>query len=409
MGLLAEAGETPFVGSAAFLASARADSTLLLLTVSIPDQALTFAREGDRYRATYGVTISLRRGQEAVRRLESREIVRVSSFKETTRTDESIVFQRIVSLAPGSYEMELAVRDDGGNKSGSIEATVNVPQLGDGSISSPVPFYEVSPRQTTDSLPHVVPTPRSTVTFGQDSVIPVYIEAYGNAGASTVSAIVHGENNAGTIWADSIGLTQRRGLLTGVINVPVSRIGVGVVTLAVARSGGRDTTKVPLFVSFGDDLPVATFGEMVSYLRYFTSASRLQTLRDSPPEKRAAEWAGFLKETDPDPSTPQHEGLRAYFGRIAQANARFREEGAAGWLTDRGRVLVSLGNPDQYFEPNMNDLNQRGHAQVWDYQRYRLRLVFIDQTGFGRYRLTVSSESEFESVLRRELGRGDKS
>jgi len=160
-----------------------------------------------------------------------------------------------------------------------------------------------------------------------------------------------------------------------------------------------------VFVTFGEDLPVATFSDMVSYLRYFGSPSRLQGLRDAPPDARAAAWASFLRDTDPDPATPVNEALRDYFGRIAQANVRFREEGGVGWLTDRGRVFVALGTPDQFYEPNTTDLNQRGRAQIWDYRRHRLQVVFIDQTGFGRWRMTVGSEAEFEALMRRELGR----
>ena len=101
--------------------------------------------------------------------------------------------------------------------------------------------------------------------------------------------------------------------------------------------------------------------------------------------------------------TTEHEGLRDYFGRIAQANARFREEGMTGWLTDRGRVMVALGNPDQIYQPMVGDIGQRGRTQIWEYRRERLQLVFIDQTGFGRWRLSLSSEGEFESALRRVL------
>src|SRR6185503_19979802 len=101
---------------------------------------------------------------------------------------------------------------------------------------------------------------------------------------------------------------------------------------------------------FGEELPVATFAEMLNYLRYSVSASRLDALPNASADQRAALWAAFLGETVPFPQTPQHEGLREYFGRIAQANTRFREEGSTGWLTDRGRVYVALGNPDQVFE-----------------------------------------------------------
>ena len=405
MGLLAEGGDTPFVGSVAFLASRSPDSTMFLLTVSVPTRALTFVRENDRYRASYSATLSLTRSNEAARRFETHQIVRVAAFKETTRSDESVLYQQLVLARPGTYELSFALRDDAGGKGSSIEATVNIPRVGGGTLSSPIPVYEVVSRTSLDSLPRLVPTPRATLTLGQDSTLAVYVEGYGNGLTMLpLRVAVFGENMSTPVWSDTTSIAKHGGLFSGIVTIPITRLGVGAMTLAVT-STGSDTTKAPLFVTFGEDLPVATFGEMVNYLRYFGSPARLQTLRDAPPNARAAAWATFLRETDPDPATVVNEAMRDYFGRIAQANVRFREEGATGWLTDRGRVFVALGTPDQFYEPNTTDLNQRGRAQIWDYRRHRLQVVFIDQTGFGRWRMTVASEAEFEAVMRRELNR----
>jgi GWxTD domain-containing protein len=406
MGLLAEGGDTPFVGSVSFLASTSPDSTIFLLTVSVPTRALTFVRENDRYRASYSATLSLARTDEAARRFETHQIVRVAAFKETSRSDESVLYQQIILARPGTYDLSFSLRDDAGGKGSSIEATVNIPRIGPSSLSSPIPVYEVIPRSSLDSLPRIVPTPKATLTLGQDSVLSVYLEGYSANGQTLpVRTSVFGENASVPVWSDTVSLTRRGSLFSGVLPVPVTRLGVGALTLTVSALGGSDTTKAPIFVTFGEDLPVATFSEMVSYLRYFGSAARLQTLRDAPPDARASAWAAFMRATDPDPATPVNEAMRDYFGRIAQANARFREEGGIGWLTDRGRVFVALGTPDQYYEPNTTDLNQRGRAQVWDYRRHRLQIVFIDQTGFGRWRMTVGSEAEFEALMRRELAR----
>jgi GWxTD domain-containing protein len=234
----------------------------------------------------------------------------------------------------------------------------------------------------------------------------VYLEGYtADAPSLSIRLSVFGENTSTPAWSDTVSLARHNALFSGVVNVPIGRLGVGALTLAAVVTGHSDTTKTPVFVTFGEDLPVATFSEMLSYLRYFGSSARLQALRDAPPDTRAEAWAAFLRETDPNPATPVNEAMRDYFGRIAEANARFREEGETGWLTDRGRVFVALGPPDQYYEPNTTDMNQRGRTQVWDYRRHRLQIVFIDQTGFGRWRLTVGSEAEFDAIVRRELSR----
>ncbi len=402
MGLLAEGGATPFVGSISYLAAPSPDSTLMMLTLSVPSRALTFAREGERYRASYSVRAELRSPADTAR-IERQEIVRVASFKETARTDESIIFRETLAMAPGNYEMRLTVRDDGGNKASAVEATVGVPRLAAGSISTPIPFYEAVTRPRPDSMPRLIASPRSTVVFGQDSIVPIYLEGYGPAAAELpVRLVARSEGSNAAVWRDSVSLPWRGALFSGVVRVPVSRLGVGVVTVSAARSDGGDSATTPLFVTFGDELPVASFREMVDYLRFFTNRGRLAALRDAPPESRATAWATFLRETDPAPNTPEHEGLRDYFSRIAQANQRFREEGSAGWLSDRGRVFVSLGNPDQVYEPNTGGMNQRGRAQIWEYRRHRLQVVFVDQTGFGRWRMTLSSQAEFEAVAQRE-------
>jgi GWxTD domain-containing protein len=316
-----------------------------------------------------------------------------------------VLYQQAVRVAPGSYDLSFSMRDDAGSKGSSIEATMNVPRLSTGSLSSPIPVYEATPRSSLDSLPRIVPTPRATLTFGQDSILPVYVEGYGSGTSLPVQLAVYGENASNAVWTDTTSLTHHGVVFSDIVRVPVARLGVGALTLTVAPLAGRDTMKAPVFITFGEDLPAATFTEMVDYLRYFASSARLQALRNAPPDARATAWKTFLRETDPDPATPVNEGLREYFGRIAQANSRFREEGGSGWLTDRGRVFVALGSPDEFYEPNTTDLNQRGRAQIWDYRRHRLQIVFIDQTGFGRWRMTVASEAEFEALVRRELAR----
>lgn len=406
MGLLAEGGDTPFIGSVSFLGSKFADSTLFLLTVSVPTRGLTFVRENNRYRASYSATLSLTSPNGTTRRFESHQIVRVAAFKETSRSDESVLYQQLVMVQPGTYDLAFLLRDDAGAKGSSLEANVNVPRMTGESLSSPIPVYEVTPRSTLDSLPRIVPTPKATFTLGQDSTLSVYLEGYSpDTPRRLIRMSVFGENTSTPVWTDTVSLPRRDTLFSGVINVPIGRLGIGALTLTAVATGHSDTVKTPIFVTFGEDLPVATFSEMVSYLRYFGSPTRLQSLRDAPPDARAGMWAAFLRETDPDPATPVNEAMREYFSRIADANSRFREEGETGWLTDRGRVFVALGAPDEYYEPNTTDMNQRGRTQVWDYRRHRLQIVFIDQTGFGRWRMTVGSEAEFDALVRRELSR----
>ncbi len=90
MGLLAESGETPFVASLSFFASGRADSTVMMLTLSLANRVLAFKREGDHYRAEYQVAFEALQGGRKVVERSRDESVRVLAFRETTRSDESV-------------------------------------------------------------------------------------------------------------------------------------------------------------------------------------------------------------------------------------------------------------------------------------------------------------------------------
>lgn len=84
---------------------------------------------------------------------------------------------------------------------------------------------------------------------------------------------------------------------------------------------------------------------------------------------------------------------------------RFREEGTPGWMTDRGKVLLGLGEPDQVYEQGLAGVGNRGRSQIWEYRRLNVQFVFYDQSGFDRWRLTSSGEMEFQAQWQRRVNR----
>ncbi len=398
IGLLAAPGPVAFVGKVSSFATAFPDTTLVLVSLSIPNRALTFTREGDRYRAPYEVKISLNRGDTEAANVNAMEIVRVGSFREINRTDESIIFQHYFHVPPGVYEISAMVRDVGGSRGATQHASITVPALGSGHLSTPLLVYEATGRATLDSAPGLLASPRSSAVFGRDSTVAIYVEAYGSGVRLPVDFVVRNDKGA-QLWRDSAALGRRGALFNGVVSVPISTVGVGVAQVSFTRRDASDTVRAPLFVSFGEDIPLMSFEDMLGYLRFFARSARLSALRNAPPEKRATMWAEFLRATDPIPETATNEDMQAYFGRIQIANAQFRMDRNPGWLSDRGMVFVALGEPDQIFERNVNQalsttqMTSTTRLQIWQYRQYNSQLVFYDEN--GRWRLTRPSETEF--------------
>jgi GWxTD domain-containing protein len=401
IGLLAAPSPLAFVGKISSFASVNPDTTLVLASISVPNRSLTFTREGDRYRAPYEVKIAMNRGDVEVANVNAMEIVRVGSFREINRTDESVIFQHYFHVPPGVYTLSVMVRDVGGSRTATQQATVTVPSLSTGRFSTPLLVYEAVGRSGLDSAPRLLASPRSSAVFGRDSTVAIYVEAYGQGTRLPVDFVVR--NDKGTrLWRDSAMLTRKGSLFNGVVSVPISTVGVGIAQVSFTRRDSPDSAKAPLFVSFGEDIPLMSFEDMLGYLRFFASSSRLNALRTAPLERRATVWAEFLRATDPIPETATNEEMQAYFTRIQQANGQFRMDRNPGWLSDRGMVFVALGEPDQILERTMNgmmsttQIASTTRLQIWQYRQYSSQLVFYEDN--GRWRLLRQSETEFLSL-----------
>ncbi len=103
----------------------------------------------------------------------------------------------------------------------------------------------------------------------------------------------------------------------------------------------------------------------------------------------------FWKRRDPTPGTPVNETRQLFYDAVAYADKTFGEKGRAavpGWKTDRGRIYVKNGSPDEQL-----DRLQAGRSvpyQVWRYRRGSDRFyIFADRSnGIGIYQLVHSND-----------------
>jgi len=102
----------------------------------------------------------------------------------------------------------------------------------------------------------------------------------------------------------------------------------------------------------------------------------------------------FWARRDPTTGTPGNELADEFYGRITEANRKFREGGAAqipGWRTDRGRIFLKHGLPDEV----LSRPQPPGGLpyEVWKYTRKRLlKYCFVDLTRFGNYALVWTND-----------------
>jgi GWxTD domain-containing protein len=240
----------------------------------------------------------------------------------------------------------------------------------------------------------VVLNPRGAVGYGADTLL-AYIEGYDLPGPATIPFAVTDEQQE-VIYTDSLRFRGGRQVESQVIRLAPDSISLGELKLAVGA--GPAQRSVSAVVSFSQAWVITNFDEMLDLLRYFGQDPRVNAMRKAPAAERSRLWRQFYADTDPNKASPENEALNQYFGRISSANARFTDEGVAGWRTDRGEVFITLGPPDESIESSPGTA---GRIVRWSYLNFRLALFFQDETGFGRLRLTPGSRAEYERTLNR--------
>jgi len=102
----------------------------------------------------------------------------------------------------------------------------------------------------------------------------------------------------------------------------------------------------------------------------------------------------FWAKRDPTPDTPRNEEQERFYSLITEANRRFGEPAAAaipGWRTDRGRIFVRYGRPDEVLQRPLE--GRTNPYEVWKYTQTRpLKYVFMDLTNFGNYALIWTND-----------------
>jgi GWxTD domain-containing protein len=112
----------------------------------------------------------------------------------------------------------------------------------------------------------------------------------------------------------------------------------------------------------------------------------------------------FWLRRDPTPGTEENEFKEEHYRRIGYANDHFGTEKIAGWRTDRGRIYITYGPPNEIESHPAGGTYQRpgaeggGEVQTYPFEQWRYRWIqnvgnsvimeFVDRDKSGEFRMT---------------------
>jgi GWxTD domain-containing protein len=151
--------------------------------------------------------------------------------------------------------------------------------------------------------------------------------------------------------------------------------------------------------------------EDVGYI--ITDEERSAFMRLQTDEEREQFIENFWLRRDPTPDTIENEYREEHYRRIAYANEHYAS-GIPGWKTDRGRIYITYGPPDEIEDHSSGGSYQRpaaeggGETSTYPFQDWRYRYIegvgtnveieFVDPTMSGEFHMTMDA-SEKDALL----------
>lgn len=357
--------------------------------IKMPYANLQFVRSDEGYTAKYSVTLTFYDEEKENIILERiwNEKISTNDFSQAVSKKNFNYSYRSFDIQPEHYVIRCETVDKDSRQNYVVEAKTNVARFEKPIEISDIVF--ISEKTQTPNGPKIIPSVSNRVT-NNDLSIPFFFEIYSDK-AQTVSVEYALLNNKEELVAKEVNdLTLRKGTNVFEHELDSIQFTLGEYSLTIRVRDEEwevidGTNKKFNSHIYGYPDSIIDLDKAVEQMSYIANNTVIDNIEEAPTyEEKLDRFKEYWKSKDPSPNTDENEVLNEYYRRIDYANENF-EHYFEGWKTDMGMIYIILGPPSNV-ERHPFEYNSKPY-EVWDYYDINKRFVFVDQTGFGDYRL----------------------
>ena len=369
--------------------SGKSNVTRLDVFIQVPYTTVHFVKSNSGFSGNYEVTVSVfdKDKEKLIAEKSWNEKLETKDFNETVSKNNFSLNFKSFYLTPGKYFVRTAIDDKESKSEYPKESMIVVRDLSSDIAVSDIML--LSKRTEEQGKNKIVPNVSGNVATQKDG-LPVFFEIYSkNPVKLNIEYTVTDKKN-NVIYTDSQLKSIDSGRVQIFNTVKDSSFSLGLYTLEVALKDTQNkmiTSVKKAFISRWIGIPssITDLDKAIEQLIYIASSSEIDNIKDAKTkDDKLKRYLAFWKTQDPTPSTQENEVFDEYYRRVSYANAHFSHY-IEGWKTDRGMVFILLGPPDNV-ERHPFDIDSKPY-EVWEYYNLNRSFVFLDETGFGDYRL----------------------
>jgi GWxTD domain-containing protein len=373
-------------------ASEQEGKTRLDIFIQVPYQEIQFVKSTKGFSAAYTVTVSVYDDEDKEKLLVEKswkEKIDAIDFEQTVSKDNYNLSLKSFHLVPREYFIVTSVEDEDSRKKFASENLYNVRDLTKKvSISD---LMLVSNQRYIEGSNKILPNVSRNITSKRDG-IPMFFEIYSDNSSEVKIEFTIKDEDDDIIHKDTISkqlIPDRNQIIHTVKDISLG-LGNYKITVVILDSSRNKVAAVDKsFISRWVGIPAAIqdLNKAVDQLVYIATPTDMSFIEDSENQDEKIErYLDFWKKKDPTPNTDENELFNEYYRRISYANENFSHY-IEGWRSDRGMVFIILGSPNNV-DRHPFDLESKPY-EVWQYYELNRSFVFVDETGFGDYRLVT--------------------
>ncbi|MGA9406072.1 MAG: GWxTD domain-containing protein, partial [Bacteroidota bacterium] len=121
--------------------------------------------------------------------------------------------------------------------------------------------------------------------------------------------------------------------------------------------------------------------------KYIASSKDYNAMMDAPTlEQKQKLFKEFWSKRDPSGGAQRNINMEEYYSRVQYSNDHFSHF-IEGWRTDMGMVFILFGAPSTV-DRHPFEIDSKPY-EIWSYFDLNTQIVFVDESGFGDYKLVT--------------------
>lgn len=357
--------------------------------IQVPYSGIQFIKKGLRFNAEYTVTLKVTETlfDSVVYHNIWSEDVRTRDFDKTKSDNSFNLSQKVVELEPGDYKIFCMIEDNNSQRKNAINKSLLARAINDTLDVSDIMLISKVVRSRRGD--QIIPNVENSVT-SKINELAFYFELYSNKETDIPLEFVFYDQ----MRDKSVKTKSTKHVLPG-RNMIYHKLDNTKFTLgkydlhinSLIDSTEQMLGTVKSFRSSYKSIPesITDLEKAVDQMIYIASTTAIDSIKSiSDYNDKLEKYVSYWDRIDPTPDTDFNEVMEEYYARVDYTNEHFKSY-FEGWKSDMGWIFITLGPPDYVNRQPMSS-DQKPY-ELWTYYEVNRTFKFMDETGFGHYRL----------------------